>query len=91
MKARSMLAAIPLMLLAVAAQGQGNAEAGDATYQAVCSNCHFEDDFAGTAAEEISGLITAIKSGTTEHKGGNLADLSDEDIANLAAYFASFQ
>jgi cytochrome c553 len=89
MKAKSMLFAIPLIFFGAAAQA-GDAAAGDAVYQANCADCHFEDDFAGTAEDEIKGKIVAIKGGA-EHKGGALEGLSDDDVANLAAYYASFK
>jgi mono/diheme cytochrome c family protein len=90
MKGKSIIFAIPLVFFGAAAQA-GDAGAGDAVYQDNCADCHFEDDFAGSSADDIKGLIMAIKGGSTDHKGGDLAGLSDEDIANLAAYFASFE
>ena len=90
MKGKSIIFAIPLVFFGAAAQA-GDAGAGEAVYQEACGDCHFEDDFAGSSADDITGMMTAIKDGTTDHKGGDLAGLSDEDIANLAAYFASFE
>ena len=67
-----------------------NSDAGKATFEAKCAECHYEDDFAGEAEADILGMIQAVKS--AEHKGkGETAGLSADDEANLAAFWASFE
>ncbi len=54
----------------------------------VCLDCHEPaEDFAGQKAADIEGKIKGVVAGTTKH-GKKLA-LSDADIADIAAYFAS--
>jgi cytochrome c553 len=79
--------AAPLMFFGTAAYAGGDAEAGKAVYNDQgCADCHYEDDFASMPADEI---VTMIK-GATDHDP-DMSGLSDEDIANVAAYFASFE
>ena len=66
----------------------GDVAAGEEKYNAACESCHFEDDFAGEAASDIKAMILAIINGTTEHRA-SLEGYTEEDAANLAAYFAS--
>ena len=67
---------------------EGDADAGKATYEDDCANCHYEDDFADEAESDLATMLAAIRSGETRHRPP-LKDLTDEEIANLAAFFAS--
>jgi len=61
---------------------------GETLYNDKCSECHYEDDFSGEAAEAIAAMIGDIKAGKTKHPE-DLAGLSEEDLKKLAKYFAS--
>ena len=79
--------AAPLMFLGTAAWAGGDVEAGKAVYdEEACADCHYEDDFAGIPEAEIKTMITEA----TDHDP-DMSYLSEEQVANLAAYFASFE
>lgn len=83
--------AAPLMFLGSAAWAGGDVDAGKAAFESNgCADCHYEDDFAGVAKADIKGMLKAVAAGEVEHDA-DLSGLSDEDVANLAAYFASFE
>jgi len=82
-----------------AAIAAGDAEAGKAK-AAVCSACHGADgkaiqpaypNLAGQHAEYIEKQLKDYKSGARANAimGGQVAALSEQDMADLAAYFAS--
>jgi cytochrome c553 len=89
---------------ATAATAAGDAEAGKAK-SAVCASCHGADGIAlmpaypNLAGQNEEYLVSALKSyRSKERQGGNAAlmhamsaNLSDEDISNLAAYYASLK
>ena len=86
---KGILFSLPLVLWGTAALA-GDAEAGKAVFEASCADCHYEDDFAGESAEDITAMIKSVTGGEVEHKG-DASGLSDEDVANIAAYWASFK
>jgi mono/diheme cytochrome c family protein len=87
----TLLAAIPLLCWGMTATA-GDAEAGKTAFEANCADCHYPDDFAGESAGDIMAMIKAVKSGEVEHKGKDeTAAVSDADLANIAAYWASAQ
>lgn len=90
MKKGWMLAAVPLMFFGTAAYAGGDVEAGKAKFDEICSECHYEDDFAGETQEDMVGLVKSVVAGEVDHKK-DLSGLSEEDIANVAAYFSSFK
>ncbi len=90
MKKRWMLVALPFLFAGAAAYAGGDVDAGKSAFEASCADCHYEDDFAGETEADIAGLIKGVMAGEVEHKS-DLSGLSDTDVANLAAYFASFQ
>ncbi len=90
MKTGWMLAALPLMFLGASAYAGGDVEAGKAKFDEICSECHYEDDFAGETEEDMVGLIKSVVGGEVDHKK-DLSGLSEQDIANVAAYFSSFE
>ena len=64
-----------------------DAKAGEAKADA-CLNCHEPaEDFAGQTAATIEAKIKSWVSGKTKH--AKKFALSDADIADIAAYFAS--
>jgi cytochrome c553 len=83
---------------------QGDPQAGKAK-SAVCASCHGADGIAlmpiypNLAGQNEEYLVSALKAyRSKERQGGNAAlmhamaaNLSDEDIANLAAYYASLK
>ena len=94
------MAVVPF--LALPAHAAGDAAAG-AAKAAICAGCHGIDGnsvipmYPKLAGQHAAYLETSIKAyQTQERKGGNavqmypmVAALSDQDIADLAAYFAS--
>ncbi len=94
------MAVVPF--LALPAHAAGDAAAG-AAKAAICAGCHGVDGnsvipmypkLAGQHAAYLESSIKAYQ--TQDRKGGNavqmygmVAALSDQDIADLAAYFAS--
>lgn len=52
-----------------------------------CLACHFADDFLGESAQDILALIEATQApGTTHPERAN--ELDEDDIADIAAFFA---
>ena len=85
------LATLTIAALAVAGFSAtalaGDIEAGKAKAD-VCLECHFEDDFAGMSAAEIEVLIREGREGVFEHEADEIRELPEEDIADVAAWFA---
>jgi mono/diheme cytochrome c family protein len=59
--------------------------AGKAAAQAKCVECHEADDWVGESAASLEGIIRDIVGGKVKHK--NKLQLSDAEIANIAAYW----
>lgn len=87
MKKVLITAASFLLIAAVGVQAGGDAAKGEAIFADQCAECHYEDDFSGTDKAEIVAMTQAIVDGKTEHE--DIGGLSAEDVANVAAYFAS--
>lgn len=97
-----LFAALAVLALAVpsSAYAAGNADAGMAKAKS-CAGCHGADGkgkngnpaIAGMSESAFADALTAYKSGAKKNKMMNaLAKrLSDEDIANLAAYYATLK
>jgi cytochrome c553 len=94
-----LLIAPALLALSAAAFG-ANLEAGRAKVQAVCSACHGANgvsvadaipNLAGQKTAYLEAQLKALKDGTRKAPVMNAmaAQLSTDDIANVAAYFAS--
>ena len=87
-----------------AAMAAGDPQIGKAK-SAVCASCHGADGIAlmptypNLAGQNEAYLVSALKAyRSKERQGGNAAlmhamaaNLSDEDIANLAAYYAAMK
>jgi len=89
---KALTAGIAFMLIgATSAWAGGDAEAGAKTFADNCEECHFEDDFSGESEEDIMAMIKAVLSGETEHEDQDLNefDLSEQDLQNVAAFYAS--
>ncbi len=67
---------------------QGDAKAGKETFEASCSSCHYEDDFNDEADSVLEPLLKAILNKEIRHRSG-FQGLTEEDVANLAAYLAT--
>jgi cytochrome c553 len=92
--------AIALLSVAGAAQAAGDAEAGKAK-SAMCASCHGPDGngvgnpmypkLAGQPAQYLAQTMRDYKSGARSNATmkAMVAGLSDADIENLAAYYAS--
>ena len=52
-----------------------------------CLACHFADDFLGEAEQDISALIQATQAPDSAHPP-RADELSEDDIADIAAFFA---
>ena len=61
--------------------------AGKAEVDKVCSACHESADWKGKGAAQIETQIKAVVAGKTKHP--KKLDLSDAQIADVAAYWAS--
>ena len=99
MKLVMQLAVSLLMIVSLPALAQGDAEAGKAK-SAVCAACHGPDGnsvvpnwpkIAGQHAPYLARQVTLIKSGErpVPEMAGIAMGLSEQDIEDLAAYYAS--
>jgi cytochrome c553 len=81
-----------------AAQAAGNAAAGK-DKSAVCAGCHGDKGqgmgpnpaLAGKPEADLAKALKDFKSGRPSVMHGLAASLSDQDIENLAAYYASIK
>ena len=88
--------------LAPASQAAADAALGKAKVQAVCAVCHGLDgigknpevpNLAGENQQYIQKQLKAFRSGARQHEQMSIIakDLTDQDIANLADWFASLK
>ncbi len=61
--------------------------AGQKTFQGICAACHKLQSYAGKSETELQTEIKGIVGGAVKHP--KKLTLSDDDIANVAAYIAS--
>lgn len=102
-KLLALLALAGLAQAAVAADVTGNAKAGE-TKNSMCIGCHgipgykasFPDVYqvpkiGGQSAKYLEAALNAYKKGDRKHPSmrGIAVSLSDQDIADLAAYYSS--
>ena len=87
---------------AAASAVKGDPKAAESLVNQVCAGCHAVDGnsavpanpkLAGLTAEYIYKQLTEFKSGDRKNAvmGGIVASLSEQDMANVAAYFSSQQ
>jgi cytochrome c553 len=82
---RAVIFLMTALLIYIQTASAGDVAAGAAKAEA-CSGCHNAVlSLNGRGADAITDQIKAIRSGDKDHPPG-LADLSDEDIADIAAY-----
>jgi len=98
---RMLLSAATILLLASgAAQAAGDAAAGKAK-SALCLGCHGANGqgvppnpaLIGKSEDQLAQAMQDYKSGKRDNAvmKGMMAALTDQDIANLAAYYASLK
>ena len=88
MKRSSLLMAAALALAGQAGLADAaDVAAGKAKVDAICAECHEAADWQGTGEAELAKLIDGVAKGTTKHP--KKLQLTDADIANVAAYWAS--
>ena len=76
-----------ILLAAAGAAVAADVEAGKAKVQQICSKCHEVGDWKGKSEAQIQGKIQNVVAGKTKHP--KKLDLTDADVANIAAYWAS--
>lgn len=90
-----------LMTTSLGAVAEGNPEAGKRTAE-TCMGCHAIERYfnvyptyhvpkvGGQSAGYIEAALKAYRSGTRKHEtmNANAANLTDQEIADIAAYFA---
>lgn len=78
------------MLAGVWVQSASSADAGagKAVAQAKCAACHEPADWDGETAASLQSLIKDVVTGRVKHSKTKV-ELSDADIANIAAYWSS--
>ena len=86
---------VALVLVSAMAQASGDPSAGAAKAKG-CASCHGLDGkgripLAGKKADYLAEQLKAFKSGARKNEMMSMmaSQLSDQDIADLAAYFAS--
>ena len=84
---RGSIVCVAAAILALFASSSNAADvaAGKAAAQAQCVQCHEADDWEGESAASLESLIHDIVAGKVKHK--NKLQLSDADVANIAAYW----
>ena len=88
MNSRKLLIGLVAASFSTLTLAQGDAKAGKETFEASCASCHYEDDFTDEADSVLEPLLKAILNKEIRHRGG-FQDLTEEDVANLAAYLAT--
>lgn len=74
------------LFAAAAVASAADVAGGKAAAQVQCVQCHEADDWAGESAGSLESLIRDIVAGKVKHR--TRLQLSDTDIANIAAYWA---
>ena len=88
MKIKAALCALLALGLAGTAFAGGDAEAGKALAEA-CADCHEAADLA-VGYDDFVAAMKAFRDGEGDEMMAMMAaDLSDEDIANLAAFYSA--
>jgi len=89
MKRSSLLMTVALALAGEAGLADAaDVAAGKAKVDAICAECHEAADWQGSGEAELAKLIDGVAKGTSKHPKKKL-ELTDADVANIAAYWAS--
>lgn len=75
---------LTVLLFAAVAQA-ADPEAGRASAQAKCVQCHEADDWEGEDAASLESIIADIVAGKVKHR--TRLDLTSEEVADIAAYW----
>lgn len=81
-----MLTAAALLSLSVGAHA-ADPQAGKATAQAKCAECHDAGDWEGEGAASLESIMVDIVAGKVRHR--TPLQLTPAEIANVAAYWAT--
>lgn len=85
---RSLATVAALGLVAFAGHAvAADVAAGKAKTEEICAECHDPADWEGEDAASLEEMIKGVVAGQTKHK--KKLELTDEEIANIAAYWAS--
>lgn len=85
---RSMMLSTSVLLLGMTSVVQAaDVAAGKQRVDAVCAECHEAADWKDSSEAELQALIKDAVAGTVKHP--KKLQLSEADIANIAAYWAS--
>jgi mono/diheme cytochrome c family protein len=76
-----------VLLGGTASATAADAEAGKAKVQQICSECHEAADWKGKSEADLQAKISSVVAGKVKHP--KKLQLSDAEIANVAAYWAS--
>ena len=79
-----------LLVMSVATSGAaiaGDAAAGKAKHDEICSACHEKADWAGKDAAAVEAQIKDVVAGKTKHK--KKITLTDAEAADVAAFWSS--
>ncbi|MEJ2603222.1 MAG: hypothetical protein P8172_07980 [Gammaproteobacteria bacterium] len=87
MKKMMTLIALPLVFFGASAHADAHMEMAKAKFEAVCSDCHYADDFEGTPKDEVKAMIKGVVSGATEHDE-DLSGLTDDEIDAMAEFYS---
>jgi len=75
------------LLVSTIVHAEGDANLGQEIFLEDCERCHYNDDFATQDAATTAEQLRALKAGDEDHRP-DLAGLSLQEIADLAAFFA---
>lgn len=89
MRSSLIISSVVLSLITGFSRADEPLDAGKATFERVCEECHYEDDFAGKTRQDILSRIEQVAGGDIEHER-DLSGLSEGELVGLAAFFASF-
>lgn len=77
---------MPSLLLLASGAWAADVAAGKAIAQTKCAACHQPADWSGETNASLQSLISDVVSGKVRHHKAKV-ELSDTDIANVAAYW----
>ena len=87
LKAATVLSSIIALIAWAAGASAADVAAGAAKAEEICSECHDPADWEGEDAASLEAMIRDVVSGSVKHK--KKLDLTDAEIENIAAYWAS--
>jgi len=77
-----------VFVVSIAAARSADIEAGKAKVTQLCAECHRPSDWSGESQAALESLIKDIIAGKVSHSKRAL-QITDEDAANIAAFWAS--